>query len=85
MPITRSLLHTHEILEFLCDEDGEIKIQNGDYGERFGVMGQPINQVDCPEYGLFENSKTDPKARIAVFREGTSDFVKFPDYDMSPF
>ena len=37
------------------------------------------------EYGLFENSKTDPKARIAVFREGTSDFVKFPDYDMSPF
>ena len=43
------------------------------------------NQKLLFEPRLFENSKTDPKARIAVFREGTSDFVKFPDYDMSPF
>ena len=56
MPITRSLIHTHEILEFLCDEAGELKIRNGDYGERYGVMGQPINQVDCPDVQVLHTS-----------------------------
>ena len=49
MPITRSILHTQEILQFLCDEEGELIIRNNDYSERFGVMGQLINQVDCPD------------------------------------
>ena len=56
MPITRSLLHTHEILEFLCDEEGEIKIASGDYGVRFGVMGLPINQVDCKDVQVLHTS-----------------------------
>ena len=67
MPITRSLLPTHEILEFSCDEEGEIMIPSGDYG----VMGLPINQIDSKDVQVLHTSlRTIHLLKpLAVFRQ----------------